>query len=74
MPEITYDLARHAALWITHHLQQQRVLVDTDRSGYELALQLASVAGARADLEVHATLAGLVQRSIDRGQQPPKGW
>jgi hypothetical protein len=74
MPELTIDLAGRAATYVARHLLQARLLVDTDRSGYELAMELAQAADTRAKLEVRATLDGLVQRSIDRGQQPPKGW
>jgi hypothetical protein len=75
VPELTADLAGQAARYIARHLLSARLLVNTDRTGYELALALAqAVPDARVDLEVRATLDGLVQRSIDHGQQPPKGW
>jgi hypothetical protein len=68
------DLAGRAAFYIANYLTDHRLLVATDRDGYNLALELAAYAGPAFERVVRAQLGPLVERSIDVGQEPPEGW
>jgi hypothetical protein len=68
------NLTGRAALYIAHRLAHYHLLVDTDRYGYVLALQLARVATPGVKLEVRELLRPMVRASVAVGQQPPAGW
>jgi hypothetical protein len=74
MPELTLDLAAQAATYIAYRLEEGRVLPLSDPWGWQLALELARVAGLKVEENVRRQLDPLIRRAIAAGQPPPTGW